>query len=215
MAKGQRPVILIGAGGHARVLLEILALTGREVVGCLTLDGQPRNGRKVGIPVLGSDDALDRMVSEGMEIVNGIGSVGDPTRRIRIFERVKGLGGDLVTLVHPSAIIAADVTLGEGAQIMAGAVIQTGCRIGMNTIVNTGAIVDHDCRIGDHVHLAPGVVLSGEVRVEERSHLGTGVTVIQGIVIGAAATIGAGAVVVNDIPPNVRAIGVPARVVKE
>jgi sugar O-acyltransferase (sialic acid O-acetyltransferase NeuD family) len=128
-----------------------------------------------------------------------------------VFEKFKGKGFTFATIVHPSAVVASDVALGEGAQIMAGAIIQPGSRIGMNTIVNTKASVDHDCLIGDHVHLSPGVTLSGDVRIYNGVHIGTGATVIQGITIGANSLVGAGSVVIADVPSEIRVLGAPAR----
>lgn len=211
--ESERPVILLGTGGHARVVLEMLRVTSRRVIGCLTPVKELWGSEFEGIPILGDDAVLDRYLPEGVAIANGIGSIGDVTKRRRAFEKVKGKRGSLVTIIHPSAIVVPGIVLGEGVQIMAGAVIQKGCIIGMNTIINTGVIMDHDCRIGDHAHLAPGVVLSGDVNIGSGAHIGTAAAVIQGVTIGESATVGAGAVVVGNIPPNVKVLGVPAKVV--
>lgn len=205
------PVLILGTGGHARVLLSLVRLLEREVLGFLGKDEKTWAADFMGLPVFGGDDKMSEFDPDRVQIVNGIGSVGDPSARIGAFQRFKRAGFLFATLIHPSAILADDVTLGEGAQVMAGAVIQSGSRIGDNVIVNTGAIIDHECQIGDHVHLAPGVVLSGEVRIGARTHVGTAAVVIQGITIRDRALIGAGAVVVTDIPSGATAIGLPAR----
>ncbi len=205
------PVIILGAGGHAKVLLDIILASGREIKGILAPD---RNfwGKEIkGIPIIGGDDCIDDYRPGDIEIVNGIGSIGDPSVRTKVFTAMKNKGFSFVTVIHLSAVIGSNIVFGEGVQIMAGAIIQPGCRIGDNVIVNSGVIMDHDCRIGDHVHLAPGVVLSGEVNIGPKTHIGTGACLIQGITIGGSAMIAAGAVVVNDIPEGMLARGVPAQ----
>jgi UDP-perosamine 4-acetyltransferase len=161
--------------------------------------------------VLGGDDVVSEFPPSEIQLVNGLGSVGLPVKRQQIFERFKGMGYRFATVIHPSAVLSSDVELGEGAQVIAGVVIQPGSRIGINSIINTSASVDHDCIIADHVHIAPGVTLSGGVKVGECSHIGTGATLIQGISIGSACLVAAGAVVTKDIADGAMVRGVPAR----
>jgi UDP-perosamine 4-acetyltransferase len=196
MSGFDRPLILLGGGGHARVLLATIARLGGSVTATLTE---------------GVDEMLAHHHPRSVLLVNGIGSLGPGSRRRQIFSDLRAKGYDFASLVDPHAVVAPDVELGEGAQIMAGAVIQPGCAIGANAIVNTRAAVDHDCRLGDHVHVAPGVTLSGGVTVEADSHIGTGATIIQGIRIGAGAMVAAGAVVVKDVAPGITVMGVPAK----
>lgn len=165
----------------------------------------------MGVPVIGDDEEVMKYPVETIGLVNGVGSVRVNPRRRQLFERFKSKGYQFANVVHPSAIIATDVVLSEGAQIMAGAVIQAGCHIGMNAVINTGSILDHDCHIGDHAHIAPGVTLSGGVRVGENTHVGTGATVIQGIKLGRSSLVAAGAVVIRDVPDGVAVAGVPAK----
>lgn len=206
------PVIILGGGGHARVLIESLRLTSVPIVGIADSDPDLHGKCVDGIAVIGDDDCVRQYAVDEVLLVNGVGSVSVPAVRIRLFERYAGSGYHFATVVHPAALIAQGVRIGEGAQIMAGAIIQPGCCIGLNAIVNTGAVVDHDCFIGDHAHIAPGVTLSGGVRVGDKAHVGTGATVIQGIGIGTGSVVGAGAVVVRDIPAGVTAFGIPAKV---
>ena len=119
-----------------------------------------------------------------MELVNGLGSVGNTELRAGIYYKFKKLGYSFCQVIHPTAILAKDCILGEGVQVMAGVVVNTGTRIAADSIINTGAVVDHDCVIGSHVHIAPGATLSGGVHVGDGSHIGTGATVIQGVSIG-------------------------------
>ncbi|WP_050479716.1 acetyltransferase [Herbaspirillum rhizosphaerae] len=205
-------IIILGAGGHARVLLK--ALAGATVLGLTDPDPAKAGGAIAGIPILGTDDALKAYAVDKVVLVNGIGSVGSNERRRDLFARYKQIGYAFLNVCHPSAVVADDVLLGEGVQIMAGAILQTGCSVGENSIVNTGAVVDHDCGIGRHVHIAPGAVLSGGVEVGDNAHVGAGATVIQGVRIGANSLVGAGAVVVRDVPPGVRVAGVPAKEIR-
>lgn len=206
-----KPIIILGAGGHAKVLIEALRQSGRTISGLLTTDPTLSGSNILGIPVLGSDEVINSFSPYDIRLVNGLGSVDLPLNRQRIFERFNCMGYKFATSIHPSAVIATDVLLGEGVQVMAGSVIQPGCRIGNNSIINTRASVDHDCTIGDHVHIAPGVTASGSVRIGSGSHIGTGATLIQGVAIGNGCLIAAGALVVKDICDGAKARGVPAK----
>lgn len=205
------PRIIIGAGGHAKVLIEALLLSRTQVAGILDPNPETHGKRVLGVPVIGNDDVLFRYDPAEVRCVNGIGSVRVPRHRCEVFLRLLGKGYSFVSVIHPSAVIASDAVIGEGAQIMAGVVIQPGCVIGRNTIINTRASVDHDCVIGDHAHIAPGVTLSGEVRIGEGAHIGTAATVIQGVQIGSNSLIGAGALVIRDVPSHAKVMGVPAK----
>ncbi len=198
------PVILLGGGGHGSVLFDILSQLGIETLGicdpCLPVGTHER----LGIPILGSDEVVMEYRPSELLLVNGVGSVAHTGNRQEVFERFGSSGYNFATLTHPSAIISADVSLGEGAQIMAGTVIQTGAVIGANALVNTSASIDHDCIIGHHVHIAPGSVLSGGVVVDEGVHIGTGARIKQGVRIGPNALIGAGVTVLSDVPAGTR-----------
>ncbi|MGE5397974.1 MAG: acetyltransferase [Chitinophagales bacterium] len=203
------PVIVIGSGGHARVLLDILQLLAVPVIG--VTDIIPR--QIPGAPYLGNDEAILDYRTDAIQLVNGLGSVNSTRKRRLVFERFSLAGFSFASLIHPSATISPGVRIAEGGQVMAGAVLQPGSNIGANTIVNTRASIDHDCDIGSHVHLAPGVTLSGGVRVGDETHIGTGAVVIQSVKIGSSCLIGAGSLVLKDIPPGSIAYGSPARVV--
>ncbi|WP_395022105.1 acetyltransferase [Dongia sp.] len=206
-----KPVVILGGGGHARVVIDALRCAGHVIAG--VIDPKPEVAQTLpqGVAWLGKD--LSQAKPGEVQLAIGVGSldVGAKNPRPRLFQEAKAGGFQILSFRHPSAIVAGDVSLGEGAQIMAGAILQPGLRTGVNCIVNTGAKLDHDCRIGDHVHLAPGVVLSGTVEVGDGAHLGTGAIVIQNIKIGAEAMIAAGAVVTRDVPAQARVAPGPQR----
>ena len=195
-----RPVIVLGGGGHAKVVIDTLLAGGATVTGLCDPALSPGDKGPLGIPVLGGDDALDAHPPADFVLANGIGSTGSTKLRRQVFERAKANGYAFATVVHPSASVARDVTLAEGAQVMAGAVVQPGAVLERNCLVNTGASVDHDCVIGAHAHVAPGVTLCGGVWIGPGTHLGTGACVIQGIRIGGERLVVAGSVVVADLP---------------
>lgn len=205
------PVIVLGAGGHAKVLIDVLRLRHVEIVGITDADAGKHGHAHAGVRVIGDDDAVLQHAPDRVRLVNGIGSTGQPLARRALFERFKQRGYEFLSVIHPAAVVAADVELGEGVNIMAGAVIQPGSRVGANAIVNTAACVDHDCVLGEHTHLAPGATLSGGVRVGNGTHIGTGACAIQEVIIGKNCVIAAGAVVVNDIADDTRVAGVPAK----
>jgi sugar O-acyltransferase (sialic acid O-acetyltransferase NeuD family) len=206
-----RAIIILGAGGHAKVLFEILRLQGRRVLGVTSAESGSKSF--CGVPVLGGDEALENINANEVELVNGVGAIGNPDLRKEIFERSKAAGFTFTTSIHPSAVIASDVEIGEGAQIMAGAVIQPSARIGMNSIINTRAGIDHDCQVGTHAHIAPGATLCGNVTVGDLSLVGAGATVLQGVKIGQRCIIGAGAMLRVDAADGTVLAGVPARLI--
>lgn len=209
MSRNSLPVIIIGTSGHARVVQDVLYLSSRTILGATGMS--PITSRLGEVPILGEDLAVQQYPPDTVELVNGVGSVHRPTARHSVYTRFKAMGYTFATIVHPSAIIADGVTLGEGAQIMAGVVIQPGTSVGENTIINTRASIDHDCVIGSHVHIAPGVTCSGNVSIGDQTHVGTGASVLHQIRIGASVVVGGGAVVVHDIADGELVYGVPAR----
>jgi UDP-perosamine 4-acetyltransferase len=200
------PFIVLGAQGHAAVVIELIEAMGGIVAGCVA----PPQTTPFGVPLLGDDEWL--MGREGeFRLANGVGSTGDSRVRAQVYRQFRELGFAFPPLVHPSASVAPSAVIADGAQVMRGALVQTRVRVGENAIVNTGAIIDHDCVIGAHAHVAPGATLSGGVVLGTGAHVGTGATVIQNLAIGAGATIGAGAVVITSVPEGETVVGVPAR----
>lgn len=205
------PVIVIGAGGHARVVADALRGAGSEVLGFVDADWGRHGAQLDGLMVLGGDEMLATYRSANVLLANGIGSIGIPTRRRAVHEALAADGWRFTTVIHPRATVSPHARLEEGAQVMAGAVVQPGAVIGVGCIVNTGSVVDHDCVLGAHCHVAPGATLSGEVHLGAECHVGTGAVVVQSIRLGARTLIGAGAVVVRDHPGAATLVGVPAQ----
>lgn len=210
MAERDLPVIVLGGGGHAKVLVDALVLQGREALGYTSLDRDRASGLR--LKRLGDDRVIAGYDPATIQLVNAIGSIKSTLSRQRVFEQFRVKNYRFATVIHPAATVAADARVLEGVQIMAKAVVQPGATLGENVIVNTGALVDHDCEIGAHAHIAPGVVLSGGVQIAEGAHIGTGAVVMQGVAIGVRSVIGAGAVVIDDVPAGVTVIGVPGKI---
>ncbi|MGD2218019.1 MAG: NeuD/PglB/VioB family sugar acetyltransferase [Gemmatimonadales bacterium] len=200
------PVVIYGAGGHGKVVLDALERAGRHIAGFVDDDPGRSGGEHCGHSVVEAPGEWGP--GRRPEFVVAIGDAGD---RQRACGRVEQLGYDLVTVVHPAAAVAADVRVGPGSMILAGAAINPGVRVGRGVIINTGAVVDHDCAIADFAHIAPGACLAGNVSVGERSLIGIGATVMPGITIAADALVAAGAVVVADVGEGVTVAGVPAK----
>lgn len=203
-------VIVLGAGGHANVLIDTLQLMGCEITG-ITVPKNTNSSKYRGYSIIGDDDSILNYPTDDVKLVNGLGSIGSPVVRAKIFKNMKEKGYTFLQVIHPSAIIASDVTLSEGVQVMAGSIIQPGSFIGENSIVNTKVSIDHDCKIGSNVHIAPGVTISGGVEIGDNVHIGTGAVIIQGIKIGENSIVGAGSVCVKDIEKNQTVMGVPAK----
>lgn len=204
-------VIILGAGGHAKVLADTLLIRGIPILG-FTSPHEESVPIMCDVHRLGNDEVILQYSPDKVRLVNGVGSAGSPTLRQRLFQQFKSSGYSFLSVMHPSATLSPECYLSEGVQIMAGAIIQVGSCIGCNSIVNTKASVDHDCTVGEHVHIAPGVTISGGTKIGHGVHIGTGANVIQGISIGEGSVIGAGALVIRDVPCHVKVAGVPAKI---
>jgi sugar O-acyltransferase (sialic acid O-acetyltransferase NeuD family) len=198
-------VIVIGGGGHAKVVVSTLLDAKIEVLGIYD-DNPTKCGTEIcGVRIVGPITGLDSSVE-----TNAIMAIGDNKTRRAVAERFQRL--HWLTVIHPKAVVHSSVMIGKGSAIFAGAIIQPDVVIGDHCVINSNATVDHDCRICDYVHVGPGSCLAGEVTVGEGTFLGTGVVAIVGRSIGEWSIVGAGGVVIRDVPANVTAVGIPARV---
>jgi UDP-perosamine 4-acetyltransferase len=207
------PILGVGAGTHAKSVLEAIRSRGQFETVALVDDEPDRAGDELlGVPILSGAGGLERLRSEGVRhAFVGVGGIADSGPRQRVFERLRAAKFELPPIVHKSAIVSSWARVGVGAQILAAAVLNADAEIGDGAIVNTGAIIEHDCRIGDLAHIAPGARLAGLVTVGSGAHVGIGAVVIEGVRIGAGALVAAGAVVLHDVEDGVRVAGVPAR----
>lgn len=195
------PYAVLGAGGHAKVVIGTIRAAGGVVSG--VYDEDPSRAPVLGTPVVGTPDAIP------VDSCRVVVAIGDNEVRRRVVAQLPGVQWG--TVIHPNATVHESVTVGDGTVIFAGAVIQPEAAIGRHVIINTAATVDHDCTIGDFAHLGPGAHLAGGVAIGEGAFLGTGVATHHGVRVGAWATVGVGGVVVRNIPDGVVAVGVPAR----
>ena len=209
-----RSLLIFGAGGHSKVVAEIARLNQWEVVGFIDGVNPLRKGESFyGSKILGGDEVLEDLFLS--DVKHAIVAFGNNRIRMRTAENLAEIGFKLPSAIHPSAIYAGDVEIGEGTVIAAGAVIGPSTSIGRYAIINTQASLDHECRVCDGAHLGPGAVVAGGVLVGECAWIGAGAVISDHKKIGANSIVGAGAVVVKNIPDDVVAIGVPAKVSRQ
>ncbi len=200
-------LLIWGAGGHGKVVLDIARSTDVFEPICFVDDDLERAGQSYcGCLVLGGLEQLCRFI--GTAIVIGI---GDNRRRAFCFNLARRTGLQPTTLVHRTAVVSPEAKIGLGTVVMPGAIVNAGAEIGEDCIINTGAIVEHDCELADHVHISPRVVLGGRVTAGTRAHIGIGAVVLPSATVGEDSIVGAGAVVLREAPARCTVVGVPAK----
>lgn len=206
-------VVIIGAGEHAQVMLDVLRCQGSsEVIGFLDDDeGLQGTRTRGGLEVIGRTDS-ETIANCGAGAF--VAAIGNNRVRAMLFDRCLEAGLRPWTAIHPSAVIAQSASLGAGTHVVAGVIVNPHAVVGANVILNTACTVDHDNIIGDHAFIAPGAHLGGDVHVGASAFVGIGASVLPGISIGEGATVGAGAVVLEDVPPGAIVVGVPAHVIR-
>jgi sugar O-acyltransferase (sialic acid O-acetyltransferase NeuD family) len=202
-------IVVIGGGGHAKVLVSVLKKSGYDVLGYT--DMQDR-GAILGVPYFGPDDALAGLLRahDNCRAAVGVGKLDPSPNRMAILDSLRALGFSLPVIVSLGATVNEDVQFGPGTVVFDGAVVNSGTVAGRLCILNTNCTVEHDCHLGDDVHIAPGATLSGGVTIGARTMIGTGANVIHNVTICACCTIGAGSTVVNDIAEPGIYVGNPA-----
>lgn len=202
-------VFVFGASGHAKVVLDILARMPDLEVAFAIDDAAAAKGRLLcGYKIIGGRNDL---LAQRAQAAAGIVTIGDNAARRDVAAWLVAQGFQLARAIHPAAMLARDVTVGDGTVIMAGCVINSDSSVGANAIVNTGSTIDHDCAIGDGVHIAPGCHLCGGVKVGAGSFLGAGTVVTPGVRIGDNVVVGAGSTVLDHVADGARVAGSPAR----
>ncbi len=205
--------VIIGAGGHGKVVLDILRAMGTlRPVGFVDADVSLAGSTIGGLPVLGPVNLLPKLKLQ--KVKAAIIAIGDNAIRRTYAARVLEHGFQLINAIHPSAVVSPSAKIGMNVVIAANVVICAEAEIADSVIVNTAAVVEHECVVGEGVHICPTAALAGRVTVESGAFIGIGAKVIQCRSIGADAIVGAGAVVITDVPAGATVVGVPARVVK-
>lgn len=205
-----KPLIIIGSGGHASVVADILLNQGEKILATVSPDEIKDNSPLKGIKRLITDESLiDTYAPSEVDLINGLGALPGNDVRLKLFNYFTERGYKFKSVIASSAIIAGGVVLEDGVQIMHGAIVQTNAHISKNCIINTGSVIEHDCIIGCHNHIAPNATLSGGVITGSKVHVGTGANIIQGITVGQEAVVGAGCTVIRDVPEG--QVIVPAR----
>jgi sugar O-acyltransferase (sialic acid O-acetyltransferase NeuD family) len=206
-------VLVYGAGPHGKVVADILSCEGKAVRGFVDDRAELHGSMVMGIAVLGGFDWLIQTSKETASCCIALG-LGDNEARERVALACRARGIEWIRAIHPRAILSSRVVVGEGVVIMANAVVNPDAEIGEGAVINTSAVVEHDCRVGAFAHISPGAILGGGSRVGRLAHLGLGGVLLPWLSIGEGTVAGAGAVVVHDLPANVVARGVPARVAR-
>lgn len=206
--------VILGAGGHARVVIDALLQSGREVYGLTDRILEP-GSICLGCRVLGDDSVLESLHKDGlMFAAMGIGHVGYPAVRNRVFRFAAEKGFTLPNVVHPKAVLAASVVTGCGNYFGAGSIVNAEAAMGDLCIINTRAVVEHEVRLGDGVHVAPGATVLGQASVGDNTLIGAGSVILQGVHIGKNCLIGAGSIVLGDVEDDCTVVGNPGRIVK-
>ncbi len=211
-----KKILLIGGGGHCKSVLDsILELN--EYVEIGIVDKKESIGSSVmGIPVVGCDDDLLALYSNVYKYAFvTVGSLGNPSLRVKLFNMLSEIGYEIPVIIDSSATVSKYAKIEQGVFIGKQSIVNAGTVIQKGAIINSGSILEHDCQIGAFAHIAPGTVLAGEVTVGENSHIGSNATIKQQIYIGSNTIIGMGSVVINNIQNSVMAYGNPCREVKK
>jgi len=201
-------IFIWGASGHAKVIADILRLTGKNLLGFLDDLNPKRKGESfLGAKILGGEEALKNLPAGSLGIIG----FGENQGRLDKAEFLKKQGIKLATIIHPKAVISKYAELLEGSLMAAGSILNPDARVGRNVILNTGSIVEHDCVLEDGVHIAPSACLGGGVKIGRATLIGLGAKILPKIEIGEGCIIGAGSVVTENIPPYRLAYGVSAK----
>lgn len=204
----KRILAILGGGGHSKVVADCAELRGWSEIQLFD-DGSPPPGPW---PISGSGQSLLGSPGGYGGVIVGIGSNGT---RLNLTRALEERGANLVTLIHPNAVVSRHAHVGAGSVAFAGAIVNAGARLGKGVIVNSSATVDHDCGLADGVHVSPGAHLGGGVSVGEGTWIGIGAIIREGMTIGSNAMIGAGAVVIRPVAAGATVVGNPARVLKK
>lgn len=214
--KKKEDIIILGRGGHAKVVIDIIEAAGLyNIIGITDVSIDEANSYR-GYPMLGDDDVLSVYFENGVKnVAIGLGGYRNNNNRKEVFNKVKIMGFNVPVLIHPSAIISNSVVVCEGSVIFSGVNINTDVKIGKNNIIATGANIDHETSLGDHVLISAGVTIGGNVEIANEVLIALGSNIISGVKIKEKIVVGAGAVVVNDLIDIGTYIGCPAKLMQK
>jgi sugar O-acyltransferase (sialic acid O-acetyltransferase NeuD family) len=198
----QKPLVIIGAGGHASVLLDILKQQNRKVIAYISPDTAENKELFEGIKHLQKDEDISQFTPEKIKLINGIGHMPNSQLRAKIYQKFTELGYQFSGVIADSAIISSKASIASCAQVLAGAIVQVGSVIGANCIINTGAIIEHDTLIGANVHMAPKTLVCGSSKIGQASFVGAGATIINNINVGEYCVVAAGTCTVKNMPSH-------------
>lgn len=210
----KQKIIIIGGGGHAKVLISIIKkLKQYNILGYTDINN---NGPILGIKYLGNDEILKNIIKTNPDCnaIIGIGQIDLNNKRELIFNKIQKMGFKIPAIISPQAIINEDVNLGVGTMVFDGVIINSGSKIGKNCILNTRSLIEHDCLIANNVFIGPNAVLGGKVNIDNNSFVGANATVIQNLSIPSSCLIGAGSVVINSIKKSGIYVGNPIKQIK-
>jgi len=202
-------IVIFGAGGHAKVVIDAIEMAGRHEVAFLADADNSLVGTRLKGYLVCSEQEAFAAAKTGLLVA--FVAIGHNETRKRIAHRAQECGFILATIIHPATVVSPGAVLGSGTLVMPGSVVNADAVVGANVIINSGAIIEHDCRIGDNTHIAPRATLCGGVEIGDDTLIGAGAVILSGLKVGARATVAAGAVVLSDVPDDATAKGVPAR----
>ncbi len=209
----RKPLVLIGGGGHCKSVIDVAESAGYTILGIL--DRPEEVGKTVlSYPVLGTDDDMPKYVGKA-EFVVTVGQIKSAALRMKLHRMIEDVGGQLATIVSPTAHVSKYASLGEGTVVMHRSIVNADAKVGKGCIINTSSIIEHDVTIGDYSHISTGAVVNGGAVVGEATFIGSCCVINQLVTIGNVTIVGAGAAVVSNIPDKCVAVGVPARIINK
>lgn len=209
-----KPIIIIGAGGHAKVVIDVAQSLGIKILFATDIDITLHGTDILGVRVAGNDECISEHLPSSVYLANGIGALANTRSRRNVFEKWAANKYTFLSLIHPRATVSTNAVIEAGAQCMAGSVIQPGARICRNSVINTGACIDHDTKISEHSFIGPGVVTGGNVVVQSDAFIGAGAVILPNISVGTNAVVGAGSVVIRNIHTNEKVVGNPTKPIR-
>lgn len=210
-----KKIVLVGAGGHCKVIIDIIKSVGTYDIIGVTDKAYGHEKFVLDIPIIGDDSILEELYNSGVKnAFVCVGALQNISIRDKIYNDLLAIGFNIPVLIHKRAIVSPYATIAFGTCVMPGAIINPGAFIEENCIINTGVVIEHDCKVQRNTHISPKACIAGGVSIGSNTHVGMGSSIIQTVRIGNNVIIGAGAVVIENIVDDVVAVGVPSKIIK-